>query len=99
MTALQRIAEFSARVRGHQPSGWWTLEGSATSRCATCERSIAVYRSLAQPEMDGAALAVECEEPVNSKPARSGGQDTERGPYLFPEGRKDLANHQSSHTL
>jgi hypothetical protein len=70
MTALQRIAEFSARVRGHQPNGWWTLEGSATSRCATCERSVGVYRSLAQPEMDGAAL--------------------------FPEGRKDLANHQSS---
>jgi hypothetical protein len=42
-------------------------EGSATSKCATCQRSIVVYRSLAQPEMDGAALAVECEEPVQQQ--------------------------------
>jgi hypothetical protein len=67
MTALQRITEFSAGVRGHQPNGSWTLEGSATSKCATCDRYIVVYRSLAQPEMDGAALAVECEKPVRQQ--------------------------------
>jgi hypothetical protein len=32
----------------------------------------------------------------NSKPARPGGQDTDKGPYLFTEGRKDLANYRSS---
>jgi hypothetical protein len=60
LAALQRIAQFSASVRGHELGRWLTGEGFAQARCTRCGRTLRVYRSLIQPEMDGAALDDEC---------------------------------------
>jgi|HubBroStandDraft_5_1064220.scaffolds.fasta_scaffold1498499_1 hypothetical protein len=60
--SLERIAAFAAKVRGHQLTGWKRSRYSATAACAACNRTVTVYLSLLQPEMQGAALEGECLE-------------------------------------
>ena len=60
LIALQRIAQFSAKVRGHELGPWRATEVSAQSNCTHCGEPLRVYVSLIQPEMDGAALEGEC---------------------------------------
>jgi hypothetical protein len=61
---LQRIAAFSAGLRGHQLGLWWSCEDSATACCSKCGRSVTVYVSLMLPDMDGTALAEDCNAAV-----------------------------------
>ncbi len=53
---LQRIAEFSARLRGHELGTWHTEKYSATAACSKCGCTMIIYTSLLQPEIDGTAL-------------------------------------------
>ena len=62
LTALQRIAVFSARLRGHELATWTAGEACASARCIRCGAEVRVYLSLIQPEMDGAALDCLCGE-------------------------------------
>jgi hypothetical protein len=62
LTVLQRIAAFSARLRGHELGEWSTGDGFASARCTLCGAELRVYRSLVQPEMDGAAIDRLCGE-------------------------------------
>jgi hypothetical protein len=60
IAALQRIAAFSARVRGHDLGEWQTGEEFASASCIRCRAEVRVYYSPIQPEMDGAALNRQC---------------------------------------
>jgi hypothetical protein len=62
LEALQRIAVFSAGMRGHRLDAWRTCELSATAACSKCGRTVTVYVSFLQPEMDGLAVSEECGE-------------------------------------
>jgi hypothetical protein len=62
LNALERIAAFAAKVRGHQLTGWKRSRDSATAACTVCGRTVTVYRSLVQPEMQGDAIESECPE-------------------------------------
>jgi hypothetical protein len=53
---LQRIAAFSAKLRGHELVEWRAGEGFAQAACILCRAELRVYSSLAQPDMDGPAL-------------------------------------------
>lgn len=57
---LQRIAAFSAQIRGHQLGEWRTGEGVMLVNCVRCRAELRVYHSVIQPEMDGAALDTHC---------------------------------------
>ena len=58
---LRRIAEFSARARGHQLAAWRNNQYSATAVCARCGRAVIVHLSLFEPDIEGAALSTECD--------------------------------------
>jgi hypothetical protein len=60
VAALQRIATFSAKLRGHELGEWQMGEGFATAGCVRCGQGIRVYWSLVQPEMEGPALDKPC---------------------------------------
>jgi len=60
LAALQRIAAFSAAVRGHELGEWQTGEGFALARCTRCGAELRVYYPALQPEMDGPALGHAC---------------------------------------
>ncbi|MGO4880430.1 MAG: hypothetical protein ACLP59_06355 [Bryobacteraceae bacterium] len=53
---LQRIATFSARVRGHELGEWRRSENGARASCTQCGAELCVYFPALQPEMDGPAL-------------------------------------------
>ena len=57
LAALQRIAAFSAKRRGHELGSWRTIAGLARASCQRCGSKLQVYYSLVQPDMDGEALA------------------------------------------
>jgi hypothetical protein len=61
IAVLQRIAAFAAKVRGHALGKWRKGDGFAVARCIQCGRELAVYGAAAQLEMDGEALACECD--------------------------------------
>jgi len=60
LQALQRIANFSAAVRGHFLGEWCAGAGHAHARCLRCGAELRIYLSPIQPEMDGDALVNEC---------------------------------------
>jgi len=60
LAALQRIAAFSAAVRGHQLGAWRMGEGYAAASCTHCGAELRVYFPALQPEMDGTALDDAC---------------------------------------
>jgi hypothetical protein len=60
LAALQRIAAFSAAVRGHELEGWRTGEESALASCIRCGAEVRVYFPALQPEMDGPAYEHLC---------------------------------------
>jgi hypothetical protein len=61
LTALQRIAAFSAKVRGHDLGAWDTREGCSRSRCIRCGGALNVYFPVLQPELEGAAVESLCD--------------------------------------
>jgi hypothetical protein len=69
IAVLQRIAAFAAKVRGHALGKWRTGDGFAVASCIQCGREITVYCSVTGPEMDGEALACECEAAVRASAA------------------------------
>jgi hypothetical protein len=60
VAALQRIAAFSAAVRGHEVGSWRTGDGLATASCVHCGAELRVYFPAMQPAMDGPALDHVC---------------------------------------
>jgi hypothetical protein len=60
LAPLQRIAAFSAAVRGHGLGEWRTGDGFALASCIQCGAELRVYFPALQPEMDGTALDCEC---------------------------------------
>jgi hypothetical protein len=60
LNALQRIAAFSAKLRGHELGDWSAGEGFARARCIRCGSELQVYCSPVQPDMEGEALADRC---------------------------------------
>jgi hypothetical protein len=72
MTALQRIAEFSARVRGHQPNGWWTRGPPPPNARHASALSWSIDRWRSQKWM-ARRSPWNAKNLFNSKPARSGG--------------------------
>jgi len=60
LAALQRIAAFSASVRGHELGEWRMAEHFAQASCKHCGAELRVYVSTFQPEMDGATLEQTC---------------------------------------
>ncbi|MGO4880469.1 MAG: hypothetical protein ACLP59_06550 [Bryobacteraceae bacterium] len=64
LDALERIAVFAAKVRGHQLTGWKRSAHSSTAACEVCRQTVTVYCSLIQPEMQGEAIKRECEGQV-----------------------------------
>lgn len=60
LAALERIAAFSARLRGHELGNWRTREGTGQASCVRCGRKLEVYWSPFQPDMDGPALDDRC---------------------------------------
>jgi len=64
LDVLERIAAFAAKVRGHRLTGWTRSPHSSTAACSECNRTVTVYRSLVQPEMQGDAIESDCKEPL-----------------------------------
>jgi len=64
VAALQRIAVFSAAVRGHELGGWRMGEGYGAAQCTHCGAELRVHFPALQPEMDGAALDDVCGQPA-----------------------------------
>jgi hypothetical protein len=60
LEALERIAAFSVKLRGHEPGEWRAGEGFAQASCILCREELRVYSSFAQPDMDGPALDELC---------------------------------------
>jgi hypothetical protein len=60
MAALQRIATFSAAVRGHELAHLRISESTARARCLRCGAHLQVYFPTFQPEMDGPVLDQPC---------------------------------------
>jgi len=60
LASLQRIADFSARLRGHNPGAWRASEDSAVASCIHCGRELRIYCSLIEPDIDGSALEDYC---------------------------------------
>lgn len=50
---LQRIAEFSARIRGRQLSNWRASLDSRTATCSHCGRAVTIHPSLMHPRWMG----------------------------------------------
>jgi hypothetical protein len=65
LAALQRMAAFSAAVRGHALATWQIGDHSALARCVLCDAELCVYSPVLQPEMDGSALEHFCGQPVD----------------------------------
>jgi hypothetical protein len=60
LAALERIAIFSARLRGHEPGAWRNDEVLAFASCVHCGRELRVYCSPLQPDIDGLGLEDGC---------------------------------------
>jgi len=60
LEALQRIAAFSAKLRGHELGQWRAGEGFAQATCIRCRAQMRVCNSLFQPDMEGPALDALC---------------------------------------
>jgi len=69
LTALQRIATFSAAVRGHALGEWQVGDNLARAKCIRCSAELRVYFPTLQPEMDGSALDRECRQETASRQA------------------------------
>jgi hypothetical protein len=60
LAPLQRIAVFSAAVRGHELGEWRIGDGFALASCTQCGAELRVYFPALEPEMDGPAFDYEC---------------------------------------
>jgi hypothetical protein len=60
LAALERIAVFSARLRGHELGAWCNDEVLAFASCVHCGRELRVYCSPLQPDIDGSGLEDGC---------------------------------------
>jgi len=69
LAALERIAAFSAKLRGHELGEWHKGEGFAMASCVRCGAELRVYGSVIQPEIDGPALDCLCGEEMGDRVA------------------------------
>jgi hypothetical protein len=69
LAVLQRIAAYSAAVRGHELGAWCVGDGCASARCTRCSAELCVYFPALQPEMDGLALDRTCDEVMAGRAA------------------------------
>jgi len=69
LTVLQRIAAFSAAVRGHELGGWQRGRGWAQANCIRCGAQLRVYSGPTQPEVEGPALDHSCDARIAVAPA------------------------------
>ena len=53
---MQRMAVFSAKLRGHELGDMRAGNGFARATCIRCQAELRVYTSLFQPDMDGTVL-------------------------------------------
>ncbi len=60
LAILQRIAAFSAAVRGHELGEWQVGADFAMATCIQCGASLKVYAPVFQPEMHGTARDRSC---------------------------------------
>jgi hypothetical protein len=60
LTALQRIAVFSAKLRGHELGAWRTGKGLAVASCVHCGRELRAYCSPGEPDIEGSCLEDAC---------------------------------------
>jgi len=60
LAALQRIAAFSATVRGHELGEWHTRKGCSSTHCIRCRAQLRVRFPAIQPEVDGTAVERLC---------------------------------------
>jgi len=58
---LQRIAVFSAGLRGHLLGEWRMAEDYGRASCTRCGAELRVYLPALYPEMEGAALERLCD--------------------------------------
>ena len=58
---LQRIAAFSAAVRGHELGDWEAGEDFVLATCVQCGATLRVHCPVFQPDMNGAALERSCD--------------------------------------
>jgi hypothetical protein len=69
LAVLERIAEFSASVRGHELGEWQTRVNSAQAHCIRCGAGLRVYCWAIQPELVGETLDCDCGVSVALKEA------------------------------
>ena len=62
LVALQRIAAYSAEVRGHKLGEWRTGDNFAMASCVRCGAALQVHFPALQPEIDGQAIEHFCGE-------------------------------------
>jgi hypothetical protein len=62
LATLQRIAAYSAGVRGHEVGEWHMGENFAVAGCIRCGAEVRVYFPALQPEMDGSTLEQPCKQ-------------------------------------
>ena len=70
--AFDSIASVAANVRGHELGSWRLQDGMAAATCIRCGRSLVVYYSPLQPDMEGSMLQHTCksEAPEHPRPVR-----------------------------
>lgn len=61
LSALQRIAAFSAAIRGHDLGEWSTADNVAMTTCIRCGEKLCAYIPAVQPEIYGPVLASLCQ--------------------------------------
>ena len=69
LAALQRIAVFSARLRGHEMGEWRTDNSCAVGSCVRCGRQLRLACSPFEPDIDGPALESICNQGAVEKAA------------------------------
>ena len=61
LATLERIAAFSAAVRGHELGEWQPGEDFVLANCIHCGKAVRVYFPAFQPDLDGPALERSCD--------------------------------------
>jgi hypothetical protein len=69
LAIAQRIAAFSARLRGHELGVWRDEQDHSRANCIHCGAEARVYSSLYEPDAGGAALLAGCRHSAIHKAA------------------------------
>lgn len=69
LEALQRIATFSAALRGHALGEWQSGPECVWANCTKCGAQLRAYPSPLQPDLDGPALSQACKLAIADRAA------------------------------